>query len=90
VVLSAIPADTNVTGAGLTPNLDAVLPNYSAVNFVTDVDVFLNGVLIRNGIDLSANHDVYPGDVPANGDLKFEFKLRGSPKPDVLTMIVWG
>jgi hypothetical protein len=90
VVLSAIPADTNATGAGLTPNLDAVLPNYSTVNFVTDVDVFLNGVLIRNGIDSSANHDVYPGDVPSNGDLKFEFKLRAPPKPDVLTMIVWG
>jgi len=53
------------------------------------VNVYLNGTLLRNGADAVADHDVYPGDDPATGDLKFEFPLRGGPKPDVLTMEVF-
>lgn len=92
VVTSGIPADTNATGAGGSPNLDAQLPDYSYVgSFVSDVDVFLNGELLRGGADASANNDVYPGDTPANGDLKFEFALVASPgNPDTITMIVYG
>ena len=86
-------ADTNITGTGGGANLDANLCDYTAssVDFVDDVDIYLNGVLMRNGADASANHDVYPGDVPANGDLKFEFRVRGmgGPNADVITMIVW-
>jgi len=86
-----IAANTNVTGAGGSPNIDAQLPDYSAVTFVDDVDVFVNGELQRNGADASANHDVYPGTTPANGDLMFEYKLHGtSSKPDQITMIVHG
>lgn len=91
VTAATINADVNVTGAGGTPNIDAQLPAYTAINFVTGVDVYLNGVLLRNGADASANHDVYPGDVPANGDLKFEFKLKGTgANPDVITLIQYG
>jgi len=90
VTPTTIAPDTNVTGAGGTPNLDAQLPDYSGVDsFITDVDVYLNGELLRNGADASANHDVYPGDTPANGDLKFEFRLRGGVSPDQLCMIVY-
>ena len=89
VTAASIAANTNVTGAGASPNLDAQLPDYSTVNFVTDVDVYLNGELLRNGADATANHDVYPGDAPATGDLKFEFDLEGGSEPDVITMIVW-
>lgn len=87
-----VVADTNVTGAGGSPNLDAQLPDYSMVGtFVEDVDVYLNGELLRNGADASANHDVYPGTTPANGDLKFEFALKGTgSKPDQLCMVVYG
>lgn len=87
-----IAANANVTGAGGTPNIDAQLPNYAAVaSFVADVDVYLNGVLMRNGADSSANHDVYPGTSAANGDLMFEFGLKGvGGSKDVITMIVWG
>lgn len=87
-----ITANTNATGAGGSPNLDAQLPDYSAVSFTADVDVYVNGVLQRNGADASANHDVYPGDTPANGDLKFEYnlKFRSGSNPDVVTMIVNG
>jgi hypothetical protein len=87
---SNVSADTNVTGAGMTPNIDAQLGDYSTVTFTTDVDVFVNGVLMRNGADAMANHDVYPGDTPANGDLKFEFALKSSPgNADQITMIIY-
>jgi hypothetical protein len=89
VLTAAVANDVNVTGAGGSPNLDAQLPAYVSGNFVTLVDVYLNGMLLRNGANAGANHDVYPGNTPADGDLKFEFNLRAGPKPDVITMIVW-
>jgi hypothetical protein len=85
VLTANVSADTNVTGAVGTPNLDAKLGDYSAVTFMTDVDIYLNGQLLRNGADASANNDVYPGTSPADGDLKFEFNLRAT---DVLTMFI--
>lgn len=88
VTAGTISANTNVTGAGGTPNIDAQLPAYTGGDFVAKVDVYLNGVLLRNGADASANHDVYPGTTPANGDLMFEFGLKGGSKPDVITMVV--
>jgi hypothetical protein len=81
-----IAADTNVTGAGGTPNISAQLGDYSGVTFVDDVDIYINGLLQWNGADAAANNDVYPGDTPANGDLKFEYKLKQN---DVITMIIW-
>jgi len=91
-VTGNITANTNVTGAAGSPNLDAQLADYSYVgSFVDDVDVFLNGELLRGGVDAAANHDVYPGDTPADGDLKFEFALHyDAVKPDQITMIVYG
>lgn len=89
VPTGAISANTNVTGAGGSPNIDAQLPAYVSGDFLTKVDVYLNGVLLRNGANAAANHDVYPGDVPADGDLKFEFGLVAGTKPDVVTMIVY-
>jgi len=91
-VTGDIAADTNVTGAGGSPNISSQLGDYSAVTFLTDVDVFVNGQLQWNGANAAANNDVYPGDSAANGDLKFEYNLkyRGGSDPDVITMIVWG
>lgn len=86
VTAATVNEDVNVTGAGGTPNIDAQLGDYSAVTFVDDVNIFVNGVLMRNGADASANHDVYPGTTPANGDLKFEFKLKQN---DVITMEIF-
>lgn len=77
-----VAADTDVTNP---TNLDAALGDYSGVTFLSDVDVYLNGQLLRNGADASANNDVYPGTTPANGDLRFEFTIRTA---DVLTMFV--
>lgn len=89
VTEATIAANTNVTGAGGTPNIDAQLPAYVSGDFVTGVDVYLNGMLLRNGADNTANHDVYPGTTPANGDLMFEFILKGGLAPDVITMVVY-
>lgn len=75
-----------------TSRLDVDLPDYSAVGtFVDDVDVYLNGELLRNEASYPGTEDVAPGSTPAQGMLKFEFALRGTgSKPDQLTMIVWG
>jgi len=87
-----VAANTNITGAGGSPNLDAQLPDYSGVGtFVDDVDVYLNGEFARLGADASANHDFYPGTSAANGDLLCEYPLRGvGSNPDQLAMVVWG
>ena len=90
VTAATIAADANVTGAGTAPNIDAQLLDYSAITWLTDVNIYLNGVLLRNGADAAANHDVYPGTTPANGDLKFEFLLQGAGgNPDVITMEIF-
>lgn len=91
VVTSTANAGVNVTGG---TNLDASLPDYSGVtSFEDEVDVYLNGVLLRgdNSTTGANDHDVYPGDTPANGDLKFEFTVKATgSSPDVITMIVYG
>ena len=90
VVTANVAADTDVGGTGGGTNLDAQLGDYSLATFLTDVDVYLNGQLLRNGADAAANHDVYPGTSAATGQLKFEFGLVAAPgNPDVLTMIIW-
>ena len=60
------------------------------MTFVTDVDVYFNGMLLWPAA--GATEDVYPGDTPANGDLKFTFTVKdgGGVNPDVITMITWG
>jgi hypothetical protein len=85
--------DTNINGPVLAgaASLDVNLPPYDQVTFVTDVDVFYNGSLLRGGANAAANEDVYPGTTPAQGDLAFEFTIKASPgNPDVITVIVNG
>jgi hypothetical protein len=77
-------ADTDVGGVGGGTNLDAQLPNFTGGSFLTDYDVFLNGNLLRPGANSGANHDYYPGTSLANGQLKFEFKVKLN---DVLCVI---
>lgn len=76
VTAATVSSDTNVTGAGGSPNLDAQLLDYSTLTFADDVRIYLNGVRLRPGADATANFDVYPGDTPANGDIKFESPTR--------------
>jgi hypothetical protein len=90
VVTTNVLADVDVSGPADDANLDIDLGDLSGGTFVTDYDVYLNGVLLRNGANAAANHDVYPGTSLANGQLKFEFGLRGTgTKPDQLTVIAW-
>lgn len=90
VMTANVAADTDVSGPSNDNNMDADLGDLSAGTFVTDYDIFLNGVLLRNGADASANHDVYPGTALANGQLRFEFPLKGTgTRPDVITVIDW-
>lgn len=86
---ATIAADTNVTGAGGSPNIDAQLGDYSTKTFTNDVNIYLNGQLLRNGANSGSNFDVYPGTSPADGDLKFEFILKGGARPDVITMEIF-
>lgn len=86
-------ADTDMNGPGGANNLTVDLPPYDAVpnSFVDDVEVWVNGILQRNGANAAANEDVYPGTSPAIGDLRFEYTLKGTgAKPDVITVIVNG
>ena len=79
--------DVDVGGVGGGANLDAQLPDMSANVFLTDYDVFLNGNLLRPGADAAANNDYYPGTSLANGQLKFEFKVKTN---DVICVIPYG
>jgi hypothetical protein len=88
VVSSGIASDADAGGPATANNLDVDLADMSGVTFVSDVDIYLNGVLLRNGADAAANHDVYPGSTSVQ--LKFEFGLVAAPgNPDVITQIIW-
>ena len=87
-VLSNITAGTNVTGAGGSPNIDTQLQDHSGLTFVAETDTYVNGIILVPATDTS--EDVYPGDTPANGDLKFTFNLKASPNnPDVITFVTY-
>lgn len=78
-----VNADVNVA---FSTNLDAQLPSYNGKDFVRDVEVHLNGVLLINGRSSSDPNDVYPGTSISNGDLKFPYRLRSGSQ---ITMVVW-
>jgi hypothetical protein len=64
--------------------------NSVPVGFVQNVEIYLNGELLRNNA-ISGAEDVYPGSSSLIGDLRFTFKLQGTgAKPDQITMIVNG
>lgn len=85
VTANNVNANVNVT---YPTNLDAPLLNFAAypsASFVSGVNVYVNGQLVRGASNGGENHDVYPGDNLSTGDLKFEFKLH---RDDVITMII--
>ena len=82
----AAAADADVSGPSNDNNLDTDLGDLSAGTFVDDYDIFLNGALQVNGANAAANKDVYPGTALANGQLKFEKKIKLG---DVITVIDW-
>ena len=72
-VISNLGANVNVT---YPTNLDAQLPSWAGKNFVTDFNIYVNGVLLLPSTGTGDLNDVYPGTTAATGDLKFTFKLR--------------
>jgi hypothetical protein len=91
IVTANVAADNDVNGPGGANNLDVDLPAYDQVTFLTDVDAYVNGVMLRNGVNAAADQDVSPGTSPAAGDLRFAFPLKGTgTKTDVLTVVVNG
>jgi hypothetical protein len=92
VTATSIPSGTNVTGSGAGANIDAALFDYSSVisNFSSQVNVYVNGQLMRGGANAAAGHDCYPGTGPATGDLMFNFALKGTVgHADVVCMEVF-
>lgn len=87
-----VTADNDVNGPGTAhANTDVDLAPFDQVVFVDDVEVYLNGELLRNAANDGGGEDVYPGGTPTEGDLRFQFNLRGTgSKPDQLTVIVNG
>ena len=79
-------ADADVSGPSDDNNLDTDLGDLSAGTFTTDYDIYLNGVLQYNGANAAANKDVYPGTALADGQLKFEKKIKVG---DVIIVIDW-
>jgi hypothetical protein len=79
-----------ITGAGITPNLDATLLDYTGLTFEDDVEIYINGKLMRGGPTSGANFDVYPSTDPAEisaGAFYCEFALTSG---DVIQMFYGG
>ncbi len=95
-VSSAISANTLIEGPSGpgSPNISADLLDYRNNNFVSDVEIFINGQLMLNGADASTNNDVYPSAVSAEqqyGCFYAEFNLSAAPgNPDVIQMFITG
>jgi hypothetical protein len=68
-----VSPNTNIT---YPTNLDSPLLDYSSKNFINDLNIYLNGILLMPGVDQNNPNDVYPGVNQATGDLKFPMKLR--------------
>ena len=71
-----IAADTDISGPSNDNNIDTDLGDLSAGDFVDDYDIYYNGGYQRPGANAAANHDVYPGTSLANGQLRFEHKIK--------------
>lgn len=72
-VTTRTSAYTNIT---YPTNLDAQLLSYVGRDFVKNVNVYLNGILLLPGPNASTPNDVYPGTNVATGDLVFPYSLR--------------
>lgn len=92
VLTANVTAGSDINGPSTAHNnTDVDLLPYDQVTFLTDVDVYLNGEYVTKDASSGGNSDCYPGGTPADGDLAFNFNLKGTgAKPDQLTVIVNG
>lgn len=90
IATANVAANNDVSGPSNDNNLDTDLGDLSGGDFLQDYDLYLNGVLLRPGANAGANHDYYPGTSLANGQIKFEFNIKGTgSKPDQFTLVKW-
>lgn len=97
-VLANIAANTLLEGPGGpgVQNISADLCDYQGLDFVADVDIYINGSFQWNGANAAANKDVYPSAVGAEqavGCFYCEYALKfrgGGGNEDVIAMITWG
>lgn len=90
VVTVNAAADVDVGGVAGGANLDAQIHDLSGGTFADDHDLYFNGQLLRGGANAAANFDYYPGTSLANGQIKFEFPVRGGTpvaKRDKITVV---
>jgi len=78
-----IPAGTNIV---YPTNIDVQFPDLSGYDFINDINIYLNGVLLYPALT-SGEGDVYPGASLANGELRFEQKLRSG---SIITVETFG
>lgn len=97
VITADILANTLIEGPSGpgSANISGDLCDYRALDFQADVEIFINGLLQRNGANSSSNYDVYPSAVAAERQYgcfyaEFDLRYRGGTRPDVITMIAWG
>jgi hypothetical protein len=86
VVTGSITANTTISGV-TSANTDAALLDYSAFTFVTDVEIYINGRLMRAGANSGADFDVYPAGTDTDGDFACEFDLESG---DTIHMFIGG
>jgi hypothetical protein len=84
VLDSDITANTTISTS---TNATGTLLDYSGATFADDVEIHINGVLMRCGASSGSDFDVYPAGTAANGDFACEFNLKQS---DVVQMFIGG
>lgn len=87
ITQTLVPANTNITGAGSSPNLSVQFPDYSAIaSYQASIKVMFNGVLLIPG----TTKGWYPGTSKATGDIMLTFAVRGGATPDTLQFEMFG
>lgn len=81
---SDIAANTTISTS---TNATGTLLDYSGVTFADDMELHVNGVLMRCGATSGSDFDVYAAGTAANGDFACEFNLK---QGDVIQQFIGG
>jgi len=81
---SDIAANTTISTS---TNATGTLLDYSGASFTNDMELHINGVLMRCGSSSGADYDVYAAGTAATGDFACEFNLK---QGDVIQQFIGG
>jgi hypothetical protein len=84
VLSTDVDADTTISTS---TNATGTFLDYSGVTFEDDVEIHINGVLMRSGAGSGSDFDVYPAGTASDGDFACEFDLIDT---DVIQMFIGG